>query len=277
METLPEVIADLTGPLGGLVRRGLPESNIIAQLDGSLREIRDTWWVTKEATVGIVPELWSEWGLVAEGDPHDAVTTNSRKEQYKLGKLVIQGRHAAHTALLEQLPETARPPGSDDPLRGGETKAFAKARHRSLQGAGATAYLGARPSDSLRVIPAAEFVGIRRRLIGVEEHGAMRCPCCDAVDVDARYARICPRAGAQVNQHQSLLNEICHTLKRLGTHTPSGERRTIHCIQEPSDGHFHQQRRYSGRSEQRVQREVHPAGCQPCRPTSAGTPEGRKC
>ena len=174
METLPEVIADLTGPLGGLVWRGLPESNIIAQLDGSLREIRDTWWVTKEATVGIVPELWSEWGLVAEGDPHDAVTTNSRKEQYKLGKLVIQGRHAAHTALLEQLPETARPPGPDGALGGGETKAFAKARYRILHGAGAIACLRARPTDSLRVNHAAEFVSMGRRLIGIGENVAVK-------------------------------------------------------------------------------------------------------
>ena len=44
----------------------------------------------------------------------------------------------------------------------------------------------------------------------------MRCPCCDAVDVDTRHARICPRAGAQVNQHQPLLHAISYTLKRLG-------------------------------------------------------------
>ena len=43
MGILPEVLADLTGPLGDRVRRGLPESSIIAQLGGSLREIRDTW------------------------------------------------------------------------------------------------------------------------------------------------------------------------------------------------------------------------------------------
>ena len=58
---------------------------------------------------------------------HDAVTINSRKAQQKLDKLVNQGRHAARTALLEQLLETAPPPGSDSPLRGSETKAFAKA------------------------------------------------------------------------------------------------------------------------------------------------------
>ena len=101
---------------------------IITQLGGSLREIRDTWGVTKEEVAGIVPESWSEWGLGAEGDAasrppevdmlaaHDAVTTNSRKAQHKLGTTVNQGRHAAHTASLDQLPETTLPPGSSDPL-----------------------------------------------------------------------------------------------------------------------------------------------------------------
>ena len=55
--TLPEVIADFTGPLGGRVRRGLPESNIIAQLGGSLRDIRDKWGVTKEAMAESFPNV----------------------------------------------------------------------------------------------------------------------------------------------------------------------------------------------------------------------------
>ena len=91
-----------------------------------MREIRDTWGVSKEAMAGIVPEAWLEWGLGAEGDlaprcpegdmlaAHDAVTTNSRKAKQKLGKLVNQGRHAAHTASCEELPETARPSGRPD-------------------------------------------------------------------------------------------------------------------------------------------------------------------
>ena len=54
-----------------------------------------------------------------------------------------------------------------------------------------------------------------RYIIGNEEYAAMRCPCCDAVDVDTRHARICPRAGAQVNQHQPRLHAISRTLKRL--------------------------------------------------------------
>ena len=59
---------------------------------------------------GIVLEPWLEWGLGEEGGraprppeadmlaAHDAVTTSSRKAQQKVGKLVNQGKHAAHTA-----------------------------------------------------------------------------------------------------------------------------------------------------------------------------------
>ena len=113
--------------------------------------------------------------------------------------------------MLDQLPETSHPQGPSDPLRRCETKARAKARYRSLQGAGATC-LRARPTD----IPAAEFVGMGRRFLGIEEHVAVRCPCCNAINVDTRHARICPRAGAQVDQHQPLLHAISRTSKRLG-------------------------------------------------------------
>ena len=88
---------------------------IITQLGGSLREIRDKWGVAKEAMEGIVPESWLEWGNATPRPPevdilavHDAATTNSRKSQHKLGKLVNQGRHAARTASFDLLPETAR-------------------------------------------------------------------------------------------------------------------------------------------------------------------------
>lgn len=101
---LPEVLADLTGPLGDQVRAELPESIIIAQLGGSVWKIQaQTWGVSREAMPGIVPDPWLGWGLGAEGDrasrapeadilaAHDAVTTNSRKAQHKLGNLVNQG------------------------------------------------------------------------------------------------------------------------------------------------------------------------------------------
>ena len=68
MGILLEVLADLIGPVGDRVRRGLPESRIIAQLGGSLREIQDTREVTKEEMAGTVPECWLEWGLDAAED-----------------------------------------------------------------------------------------------------------------------------------------------------------------------------------------------------------------
>ena len=37
-----------------------------------------------------------------------------------------------------------------------------------------------------------------KRFMEIEEHVAVRCPCCDATDVGTRHARICPRAGEQV-------------------------------------------------------------------------------
>ena len=146
---------------------------------------------------------------------HGAVTTNSRKAQQKLGKLVNQGRHVAHKPPLDQLPEMARPLGPDDPLGGSETRAFAKAGYRSRQEAGATACLRARPTDSLRVIPASEFVRIGRRFMGIDEHVVVRCPCCDGVNVGTRHIRICARAGAQVHQYHPLLHAISRALQRL--------------------------------------------------------------
>ena len=51
---LPEFLADLSGPLRDGVRRGIPESRIIAQPRGSLWESGEPWGVTKEAMAGIV-------------------------------------------------------------------------------------------------------------------------------------------------------------------------------------------------------------------------------
>ena len=73
---------------------------------------------------------------------HDAVTTNSRKAQQKLGKLVNQGRHAAHTTSLDQLPDTAHPPGLGDPLRG----------CRQRGGVGVRKHLGDTPSGGGTVV-----------------------------------------------------------------------------------------------------------------------------
>lgn len=66
--------------------------------------------------------------------------------------------------------------------------------------------------DSLCIMPDGEFVGPGRKFVGIGEHLAMRCPCCDVEDVDTRHKRTCPHAGAHPNQHQLLLHTISSTL-----------------------------------------------------------------
>lgn len=63
---------------------------------------------------------------------HYGVTSDSLKAQQKWA-CGLQPR------TQDQLPETARPPEVDDPMGRWETKVFAKALYRRLQGAGATA------------------------------------------------------------------------------------------------------------------------------------------
>ncbi|CAN0590218.1 unnamed protein product, partial [Laminaria digitata] len=77
----------------------------------------------------------------------------------------------------------------------------AKARQRSQSGPGAAAWLRARPVDASRVIPAQEFLYAGRRHLGIEEHLAATCSACGAAGANTRHARLCHRAGSQVNQH----------------------------------------------------------------------------
>ena len=60
--------------------------------------------------------------------------------------LVNGDRRNVHTAYLDQLPGTVRPPKPDDPLGKGDTIALATARYKSLKREGATA--GLSPSQS---------------------------------------------------------------------------------------------------------------------------------
>ena len=72
-----------------------------------------------------------------------------------------------------------------------------------------------RPVDAQRVIPAEEFLYAGRRHLETEEHLAATCPACGAADVNTRHARLCHRAGAQVNHYQPLVHATCHFLKRI--------------------------------------------------------------
>ena len=62
-----KVLANLTRWNGHGVRRRLPESSIGAQRGSSLRIIRDTSEVTKEAMTYTVSESWLEWVSVHTG------------------------------------------------------------------------------------------------------------------------------------------------------------------------------------------------------------------
>ena len=44
---------------------------------------------------------------------------------------------------------------------------------------------------------------------------AATCPACGAAGANARHARLCYRAGAQVNQHQLLIHATSRFLKRI--------------------------------------------------------------
>ncbi len=134
--------------------------------------------------------------------------------QGKIGKFVQRVQYDRYVASLDALPETGRPPGPDDPYGGVESRDMARARQRSMAGSGAMACLRARPMDHARTIPASEFVLMGQRFLGVETYMAPECPCCGTQDADSRHARICPRSGAQVNQHQPLVHALSRTLKQ---------------------------------------------------------------
>ena len=191
--------------------------------------------------------------------PRDAV--HKASEEAKLERASSACRHAGGVRVAARnLLAEPRSPGTEGPHQGSLQE---PPRGRS------------RPTDSLRVIPAAEFVGMGRRFLGIEEHVAVRCPCCEAINVDTRHARICPGAGAQVNQHQPLLHAISGTLKRLGIphQVESGEPFT-------AERNFRMDiviRRGSLRDAPNREYRDKSIRRHPCRPASAGTPARRQC
>ena len=116
---------------------------------------------------------------------------------------------------------------------------------------------------------------------GLDEHVAVRWPCCDAVNVDTRHARTCPGAGAQVNQHQPLLHLISRTLKRLGVP------HHLHGGQESADGHRRdllmdivvERGGLTGalRTQSTGRSSPFWTSSHPCRPTSSGALARRQC
>ena len=158
----------------------------------------------------------ARWQSIADVLPaHDAETISSSKAQHRLGKLVNRVRYERYVSSLDQLPETRPQQDTSESQGEKETRDLARARQRSQSGSGATAFLRARPVDSARTIPASEFVTAGKRFLGIEEFLAARCPCCGEAEVNTRHARLCHRAGAQVNQHQPLVHALSRTLKSM--------------------------------------------------------------
>ena len=56
--TLPAVLADLSGSLGGKVRRNLPESELANGIWEGVRGLRDYGEVTEENMGQVVPRAW---------------------------------------------------------------------------------------------------------------------------------------------------------------------------------------------------------------------------
>ena len=226
-ETLPEVIVSLTGSVGNYVRGNLPNAPLVRSLGRGLRDVLATTSVTAEALSAVLPAGLVAWANGPTGEDgelaaptidvlcgHDLPGTGKRRLQGKLGKLINGDALETFVASLDHLPAAGRRPAPDDPFGGVETSDLAKARHRSMSGPGALACLRAQPSDARLVIPADEFVRMERRFLGIEPYVAPTCPCCGTQDADTRHARICPRAGAQVNQHQPLIHALSRELRR---------------------------------------------------------------
>ena len=121
-----------------------------------------------------------------------------------------------------------------------------------------------------------EFVGNGRRFMGIEKHVAVRCPCCDATDVDPRHARICPRAGTQVSQHQPILHAISRTLKRLGVPHQAEIGEPFAADRNLRMGIVVRRRGLRNAPYPGIPGHVHSSGCDPRRPASTGSLVGRQ-
>ena len=124
-------------------------------------------------------------------------------------------RYNRYVTSQDGLAIHARPLEEDDPFGETDTCKCAEAKQRSQLGPGAAAWLRARLVDPSRVIPAYAFLYAGRRYLGIKERLAATCPDCGAAYSNARQANLCPRAGAQVNQHQPLIRTTSLFRKRI--------------------------------------------------------------
>ena len=54
-----------------------------------------------------------------------------------------------------------------------------------------------------------------KRFLGTEKFLAARWPYCGEAEINTRHARLCHRSGAQVDQHQPLVQSLSRTLKSM--------------------------------------------------------------
>ena len=219
----------------------------------------------KYTIAGIVAKIWLEWCLGIDGDPDprtlegdlmvapDAATTCSRQRLTEVGQRYQSGALCiVHTVDPEQPPDTARPPEHDNQLGWRGPQAFAKAWHKSLRWAGATAC--ARATDSLCVIPAPEFMGIGKRIRGIEENTWRR----GMFAAKHWTRRDATRTPASVPQHEHRQKrqtstsrfdqDIFHTLRDLHPFGSGKKRRSFHTASRPqSDDRYSRQERFSSR------------------------------
>ena len=120
MATVQEALAALSGAIGEKVRRGLPESDFVRRIWGSIKDLHDVHGVPEDSMTNIVPESWphralrageqgaSGQSIVGVLPTHDAETTGSSKAPYRLGKLVNRVRYEeVRRFFRKRLPETA--------------------------------------------------------------------------------------------------------------------------------------------------------------------------
>ena len=160
---------------------------------------------------------------------NDAETSNSHKAQKKLGKQVNRARYDRYVTSLDGLPTHARSPEEIGPFGESETQRMRKGqvtesvRTRSCRvvtsEAGGRSMRHASPGVPVcRATTSGDRGALGdagRRHLGIEEHLTATCPTCGAADANTRHARLCHRAGAQVNEHQPLVHATSLFLKRM--------------------------------------------------------------
>ena len=116
MAMVPEVLADLSGPLGGKFWGKLLNSDLVCPMCNNVRDIHDIIHVSDKAMSNVPPEIWkdrafraNEGGASRKSDAevlpaHDAATMSSHKAQHKLGQQVNRVRYQRHVSSLKQLP-----------------------------------------------------------------------------------------------------------------------------------------------------------------------------